>query len=102
MYFYALFGIPHRGGDWKGAYKMLDALKNAPRKVTGVKQVLRALKNGQVERVYVARDADEFLYRQVLAAAEQAGAPVVEVDEMKELGLSCQVEVKAAAAGILK
>ena len=81
---------------------MLDALKNAREKVVGTKQLLRALNNGQVARAFVARDADEFIYRRVLAACEQANVPVTEVEQMKELGLACQVEVKTAAAGILK
>lgn len=81
---------------------MLDALKNAPRKVVGTKQLLRALNNGQVERVFVARDADEFIYRRVLAAAEEAKVQVTQVEEMKALGQACHVEVHTAAAGILK
>ena len=78
----------------------MEMLKDAPRKVVGTKQVLRAIKSGSLSRVYVANDADTYLYQRVVTAAEAAGLPTVRVASMKELGAACGVEVKAAAAGI--
>ncbi|MDO5436153.1 MAG: ribosomal L7Ae/L30e/S12e/Gadd45 family protein [Clostridia bacterium] len=80
----------------------MERLKSDCRKVTGVKQVTRALKAGKLDLVYVANDADTFLYQQIVRAAEEAGVPCVRVASMKELGIACGVEVSAAAAGILK
>ena len=44
---------------------MLSALKEAPRKAVGAKQVLRAIQEGLVKRVYIASDADIFVTRPI-------------------------------------
>ena len=80
----------------------MEALRTAPNKVVGTKQVTRALKTGKAARAYVANDADTFIFQQVIRAAEEAGVPCVRVAEMKELGIICGVEVPAAAAAVLK
>ena len=80
----------------------MDNLKAAARKVAGTRQVLRALKAGTVLRAYVANDADTFLFQRIVTAAEAAGAPVVRVASMRELGVCCGVEVAAAAAAIVR
>ena len=81
----------------------MEMLKAAgSRKVVGTKQVLRALKTGTADRVYICSDADTFIYQQVVRAAEEAGLPCVRVASMKELGMICGVSVPAAAAGLLR
>lgn len=80
----------------------MDALKQSARKVVGTKQLLRALKAGQVLRAYVANDVDTFLFQRVVRASEEAQVPVVRVATMKELGDACHVEVPTAAAGLLR
>ena len=80
----------------------MEALKAGSRRVVGTKQVLRALKAGELSRVYVATDADTFIYQQVVRAAEEAGVPCVRVATMKELGIVCGVEVPTAAAAVLR
>lgn len=80
----------------------MERLKNAERKVTGMKQVLRGLKNGELSLVYVAEDADTFLFQRVSGTAEECRIPVIRVASMKELGKACGVDVAAAAAGIVK
>ena len=80
----------------------MEILGSSAAKVVGTKQVLRALKNGSLARVYVANDADTFLYQRVTRAADEAGVPAVRVESMKELGQACQVAVPTAAAGLLK
>ncbi len=81
----------------------MEMLKSAgSRKVVGTKQVLRAVKNGTVSRVYVCSDADTFIYQQVVREAEAAGIPCIRVTSMKELGMICGVDVPTAAAGLLK
>lgn len=81
---------------------MLEQLKEAEGRLVGTKQVLRGLTAGKIAKVFVAEDADEFIYRRLMAAAEAAQTPVVRVKTMKELGQACRVEVSAAAAAILK
>ena len=80
----------------------MEALKNSVNRVVGTKQVLRGLKSGTLAKVYVANDADTFLYQRIVTAAESAGVTVVRVPTMKELGLLCGVEVASAAAGIAR
>ncbi len=80
----------------------MDALKSGARRVVGTRQVLRALKARELARVYVATDADTFIYQQVVRAAEEAGVPCVRVPSMRELGMACGVEVATAAAGLCR
>ncbi len=81
---------------------MLESLQNSEKKVVGTKQLLRALTKDQVTHVFVAEDADEFVYRRVRGAAEEAQVPVTVVKTMKELGQAAKVQVPTAAAGILR
>ena len=79
---------------------MLDELKT-PRKVVGMKQLRKALKNGQVLRVYLAQDADPRLTEPLAAECADLSVELVEVPTMAELGAACGIAVGAAAAGIL-
>lgn len=78
----------------------MEALKVAQAKVVGTKQVLRGLKSGTLQRVYVANDSDTYLFQRVTTAAEAANVPVVRVASMKELGDACGIAVPTAAAAI--
>lgn len=99
LYSYALFGLRSSG---KGEIRAMENLKHADKKVVGTKQVMRALNAGFLAKVYVANDADTFLFQRVARAAEDAGVPTVRVATMKELGDACRVAVPTAAAGLLK
>ena len=61
----------------------MEALKTGGNRVVGTKQVLRALKAGTLKRVYVANDADTFLYQRIVLAADAAGVPVTRVPTMR-------------------
>ncbi|MGN0746037.1 MAG: ribosomal L7Ae/L30e/S12e/Gadd45 family protein [Aristaeellaceae bacterium] len=80
----------------------MEDLINAASKAVGTRQVLRGLKAGTLSRVYVANDADTYLFQQVVRAAEDAGVPAVRVQSMKELGQALGLEVACAAAAIVK
>lgn len=80
----------------------LERLREAKGKVAGAKQVVRALKEGALQLVYIARDADPFVTRKVVVAAEAARVRLVEVDTMDELGKASGINIDTAAAGILK
>ena len=79
---------------------MLSALKEAPRKAVGAKQVLRAIQEGMVKHVYIASDADIFVTRPIYDACREKGIPYEEVPSMKQLGEICNVQVRAADAAI--
>lgn len=72
------------------------------RKVVGFKQVSRSIKAGELERVYVAQDADEELKNELLAVAAASGVVCVMAPGKKRLGELCGISVSAACAGILK
>lgn len=79
---------------------MIERLDDS-RKIVGTRRLLKALEAGQLETVYLADDAEMFLRTQVREAASRAGAKLIIVPAMKELGQACGVEVKTAAAGLM-
>ena len=84
------------GGAW-----MLDKLSTA-KKVVGIKQVRRAVKDGQALAVYLADDADPQLTQPLERACEDAGIRVVLVKSMKELGAACGIAVGSACAAEIR
>ncbi|MEA4965084.1 MAG: ribosomal L7Ae/L30e/S12e/Gadd45 family protein [Oscillospiraceae bacterium] len=80
---------------------MLQELKTA-KKVVGVKQLRKVLREGNAERIYLAEDADPRLTESIAADAESAGVPVSRVPTMAELGAACAIDVGAAAVAIVR
>ncbi len=80
---------------------MLEELRKAPRRTVGTKQTARAVEKGEAVAVFVARDAEPHVVRQLVSQCRQKGIQVHEIDTMRELGLSCGVKVGAASAAIL-
>ena len=60
---------------------MLTDLKTA-QKVTGAKQVTRALKNGTARRVFLAQDADPRVTEPIQALCQEQGTATESVDTM--------------------
>ena len=79
---------------------MLDELKTQ-RKVVGVKQLRKSLKEGQVLRAFVAENADPRLTDPLAEECTRRGVDLVLVPTMAELGRACGISVGAAAAGLL-
>lgn len=80
---------------------MLEKLRNS-QKVVGTRRLLRAVQAGEISEVYLAKDADLFIVRQVKDACNRANVRMIEVDTMKQLGEACGVDVRTASAGIRK
>ena len=80
---------------------MPDELKTA-KKVVGIKQLRKALSNGLVTAVFLAKDADPALTEPLAVLCEAADIPVTWTESMQELGTACRIAVGAAAAGILR
>ena len=78
---------------------MIEKLDDS-RKVVGTRRLLKALAAGEIAVVYLADDAEMFIRTQVSEACERAGAKLIVVPAMKELGKACGVEVGTAAAGL--
>jgi len=81
---------------------MDEQLRDPAKRVVGTKQVLRAVKSGKALKVYLCKDADEFIYRQVESACSEHNVPVAAAESMEALGKLCLIGVKTAAAAILK
>ena len=79
---------------------MLDELKTQ-RKVVGIKQLRKSLKDGQVRMAYMAENADPRLTDPLKEECQRLGVELIEVPTMAELGHACGISVGAAAAGLL-
>lgn len=79
---------------------MLNELENAS-KVVGVKQVRRALANGQAKRLYLAKDADPQLTEPLARQAAERGIGTAWAESMKALGRACGIGVGAAVAALI-
>ena len=71
-------------------------------KVVGAKQVKRALNADDVNLVYIARDADEEVTTDIEKFCRKKQIQVLHVDNMKELGEACEIDISAATAALLK
>lgn len=80
---------------------MLNELKTS-KKVVGVKQLRKALSNGSVTTVFLARNADPSMTEPIAVLCKAASVPVEWIATMQELGAACRIAVGAAAAGILR
>ncbi|BDG62214.1 ribosomal L7Ae/L30e/S12e/Gadd45 family protein [Caldinitratiruptor microaerophilus] len=80
----------------------LERLKAARKKTIGTKQTAKAIERGLARVVFVARDADTAVTRDVVAAATARHLELVYVDTMAALGKACGIDVGAAAAAILE
>jgi large subunit ribosomal protein L7A len=70
--------------------------------VIGTKQTVKALKEGNVQELLVASDAEQKLTAKVVQEANLIQIPVHYVDSMKKLGKACGIEVGAAAVAIIR
>lgn len=80
----------------------LERLRTARKKSIGTKQTAKALEKGSTRMVYVARDAEEHVTREIMKLAREKGLEPIIVDSMVALGKACGIEVGAAAAAILE
>ena len=77
-------------------------MKAARKKTIGTKQTAKAVDKGLARAVFVARDAEEYVVRELLKACREQAIPVVEVESMAVLGRTCGIEVGAASAAIIE
>lgn len=81
---------------------MREQLLDHRMRVVGRKQVLRALSKDEATEVFLARDGDPFIAREIREAAGKAGVPVTDAESMAQLGRACGIEVGASVAASLK
>ena len=80
----------------------LEALKQAAQRTVGVKQTEKAVARQAAELVFIGSDADERVTGKLKDLCQTNGVPVVATESMIEVGRACGINVKAAAAAILK
>jgi large subunit ribosomal protein L7A len=66
--------------------------------VVGVKQLKKALKNGNAHMVFLACNADPAVTEPIAALCQQHHVDIAWVKSMNDLGHACGIEVGAAAA----
>lgn len=79
---------------------MIDRLVG--KKVIGVKQASKAIKNGKGTVLYVAKDAERKLISPLLELAFKNEIKVIEIDTMRNLGKMCGIDVQSSATLILE
>ncbi len=80
---------------------VLSRLKSG-KKLVGINQCLKAVKNGSALTVFLAEDAENRIKLSLSELCRTQNVEVVSVSTMKELGEACGIEVGAAAAVLLK
>lgn len=80
---------------------MLERLKQG-KKITGVKQTLKAAEEGRAEVVFIAADADKRVVSGLTELCLRNNIEVFNAESMKLLGKACGIDVGASAACILK
>lgn len=78
-----------------------EKVSQAKEVIVGTKQTVKALKNGRVKEVFVARDADFEIIQKVIQTAAELQTPIYYVDSMKKLGKACDIEVGASTVAII-
>ena len=68
------------------------------KKVVGIKQVRKALREGRARKIWLADDADPALTEPLETACRENGIEVQRAVTMKELGRACSISVGAACA----
>ncbi|ABR50556.1 ribosomal protein L7Ae/L30e/S12e/Gadd45 [Alkaliphilus metalliredigens QYMF] len=80
---------------------MLEKLQHA-KKVIGIKETKKALKQGEVTVLYIAKDAAKNVVEPIEELAKEQNIAIVPVDSMKKLGQACGIDVAAAVAATIK
>lgn len=80
----------------------LERLKTARKKSIGTKQTAKAIEKGNTRLIFVAKDAEEHVTREIVKTAREKGVEVVVAESMLALGKACGIEVGAAAAAVLE
>lgn len=80
----------------------MQELKASHKRIVGLKQTVKAVKNGTAKKVYVAEDADDYIKQSVLDACSDKNIQIIYINNMKELGDACGIDIGASTAAIVK
>jgi len=77
-----------------------ELLSNSRNRVVGTKQTIKALENGEAQKVFIASDAEDKVTRPVVSLCEEKNVELYYVESMQKLGKLSGIKVKAAVAAI--
>lgn len=77
-----------------------EKVKQATDVKIGLKQTMKAIENGDVDEVIIAKDADAHIVKKILRSCEQNKIICSYVDSKKKLGKTCGIDVGAATVAI--
>lgn len=80
----------------------MQELKASRKRIVGLKQTVKAVKNGTAKKVYVAEDADDFIKQSVFDACSGKNLQIIYINNMKELGDACGIDIGASTAAIVE
>lgn len=78
----------------------MEKIKNSSFLTVGSKQTVKAVKEGEVQLVILAKDAEARITDPLKKLCIEHGVEVRYVDSMKELGEACGIQVGSASAGV--
>ena len=78
-----------------------EKLKQAAKKVVGLKQTAKAVEKKTAAMVFVAQNADDRVVRNIIEQCAAAGIPCHRTVGMEELGKLAGIQVGAAAVAVL-
>lgn len=81
--------------------KVLARLKTTSGKVVGLKQTIKAVKRGQAKTVFLARDAEPHVLREIQELCQELAIPIEWVASMQELGKAAGIKVSSASVALL-
>jgi len=70
------------------------------RLIIGTKQTLKAMRNGEVMEVVIAKDAEEHITNSIVQEAVNRRIPYEFVESKKQLGVACNIDVAATVVAI--
>lgn len=72
------------------------------RYVIGKKQTLRFLAKDEVSKVFISKDADIHVTKDIIDICKDKNVEIIYFNNMRDLGKACNIDVNAAAAAVLK
>ena len=76
-------------------------LQEASRRVTGIKEVTRAINKKDAVKVYIADDADRHITDPIVTLCREHQIDCERISSMKELGEAAGIDIGASAACIV-
>lgn len=80
----------------------LIELKKKNKLRVGTKQSARAISDDKAGTLFVAKDCEQHVVRNIVEVAKDKNIQIVYVESMKKLGEACGIDVGAATAVIIK